>query len=320
MGARLRTVVVAWGGSERLAAALDAIELAGRPYAGEIVVVGRPGDAALELAALRASVRPPDASQPNTPGAHRNQGERGADAPWILFADGDVVVEPAFVTEAIALLEASPEVVAVGGRIHERQWEGARLVREVPDLHRSGAGGPVEMVAAAWIARRLAFEAVGGFDPRLPAEEDMELCLRLAAAGGRIVALDQRAAYHDCAPRPSLAEIRRRFEGGLFAGQGLLLRHAWGTPSFARHFARQRLYLGALAYAVLGAGLLVSALAAPDARGMFMLWTLGALAAWALMAWRKKSVALGGLSILTWLALGLGIARAWATGDGRSPR
>ncbi|MEZ0242812.1 MAG: glycosyltransferase family 2 protein, partial [Sphingomonas sp.] len=89
-------------------------------------------------------------------------------------------------------------------------------MREVPDLHRSGHGGDVEMLAAAWIVRRAAFEAAQGFDPRLPAEEDTELCLRLAAHGGRIVALDQRAAYHDCTPRPSLAELRRRWSSGLF--------------------------------------------------------------------------------------------------------
>jgi cellulose synthase/poly-beta-1,6-N-acetylglucosamine synthase-like glycosyltransferase len=320
VGARLRTVVVAWGGSPRLEAALDAIEVAGRPFAGEIVVVARPGDPAAARESGRALVRESEEGQPNTPGAHRNQGARGADAPFLLFADDDVVVERDFVAEAIARLEGDPAVAGVGGRIHERQWEGGRLVREVPDLHRSGAGGDVEMHAAAGIARRSAFEAGGGFDPRLPAEEDMELCLRLAQAGGRIVALDTRAAYHDCAPRPSLAEIERRFRGGLFAGQGLLLRHSWGTPQFARHLARQRLYLATLAYALLGAALFLVALVAPNVWRLFTFWTLGALYAWALMAWRKKSVALGGLSILTWLALGAGIARAWATGDARSPR
>lgn len=321
MSARLRTVVVAVGGSERLAAGLDAIELAGRPFDGEIVVVGRSDDAQVLAEARRARLLAPEPGQPNTPGAHRNLGAVGAVAPFLLFADGDVVVEPAFVAGAIALLETQREVGGVGGRIHERQWEGARLVREVPDLHGSGPGGTVEMLAAAWIARREAFEAVGGFDARLPAEEDMELCLRLAAGGFRVVALDQRAAYHDCAPRPSLKEIKRRLGGGLFAGQGLLLRQSWGTPQFVRHLARQRIYLGAFAYAVLGAGLAVDALVRPLGAGRgFLLWTLGALYAWALMAWRKKSVALGGLSILTWLALGIGIVRAWATGDGRTAR
>jgi hypothetical protein len=325
VSARLRTVVVAWGGSERLAAALDSIEIAGRPFAGEIVVVGQPELPAVAAAAARATVRAPDPAQPSTPGAHRNQGARGADAPWILFADDDVVVEPDFVARAIALLEQDASVAGVGGRIHERQWQRGTFVREIPDLHKSGAGGDVEMLAAAWIARRAAFENVGGFDPRLPAEEDLELCLRLVQAGGRIVALDLRAAYHDCLPRPSLAEIRRRLSSGLFSGQGLLLRHSWGTPLFLRHLKRQGLYLATFAYALLGLLLGVDALAGvalgrPLPGLGFAFWAQGAVLVWAFMSHRKKSLALGGLSILAWLALGTGIVRAWAIGDGRTAR
>ena len=325
MSARLRTVVVAWGGSDRLAAALDAIAIAGRPFDGEIVVVGRPEHPAVAAAAARATVRAPDLEQPSTPGAHRNQGARGAEAPWILFADDDVVVEADFVARAIALLEEDARVAGVGGRIHERQWQRGRLVREIPDLHKSGHGGDVEMLAAAWIGRRSAFEGVGGFDPRLPAEEDLELCLRLAQAGGRIVALDLRAAYHDCLPRPSLAEIRRRFTSGLFSGQGLLLRHSWGTPLFLRHLKRQRLYLATFAYALLGVLLAAFALAGTlQGHAMpwvpFALWAQGAVLVWVFMSHRKRSLALGGLSILAWLALGTGIVRAWATGDGRTAR
>jgi cellulose synthase/poly-beta-1,6-N-acetylglucosamine synthase-like glycosyltransferase len=310
VSARVRTVVAAWGASPRLAAALDAIERATAPFDGETFVVGTDisGKAGATLVA-------PDPALPSTPGAHRNQGARGATAPYLLFADDDVVVEPEFVARAVAMLDAEPRVVGVGGRIHERQWQDGKLVREIPDLHKSGTGGDVEMLAAAWLARRTAFEAAGGFDPRLPAEEDMELCLRLAEAGGRVVALDLRAAYHDCRPRPSLAEIRRRWSSGLFAGQGLLLRQSWGTKAFARHFARQRLYLATFAYAALG---VLLAIATPfGAGGAFGLWTLGATGAWAAMALKKKSLALGGLSILAWLALGAGIVRAWASGTAR---
>jgi len=324
MSAVLRAVVPAFGAPERLVATVDALERAAAGTPMEIVVLLRAGDPVAHALGTRAQVLVPGPGVPNTPGAHRNVGAAGAEAPWLLFADADVVVEPAFVLGALARLAAEPAVVAVGGRIHERQWRGSQLVRELPDLHRSGTGGDVPTVAAAWIARRSAFEAVGGFDPRLPAEEDMELCLRLRARGGRVVALDVRAAYHDCAPRPSLAEIRRRFARGLFAGQGLLLRYTWGTPWFGRHLWRQRIYLAAFAYALAGAGLalaaLVARLAGPDESGpgaalvALAAWACGVLLAWAAMAARKRSVAIGGLSVLTWFAIGFGLVRAWITG------
>jgi len=305
-------VVVAYGGSERLAATLDSIAAACAGMSSETIVVARPDDAVARAESGRARVLTPDPSVRPTPGAHRNFGARAGAGPWILFADADVVFEPGFVYAAIAALETTTTAAGAGGRIHERQWKDGRLVREIPDLHRTGRGGTVEMLAAAWLARRTAFEAVGGFDPRLPAEEDMELCIRLAGAGTPVIALDRRAAYHDCAPRPSLAEIRRRLKGGLFAGQGLVLRHAWGGPLFTRHLVRQRLFLFTVLYAALGATLLVAALAGLSWAGAAAAgWALGAAFAWALMAWRKRSLALGGLAILTWLALGLGILRAW---------
>jgi len=264
----------------------------------------------------------PGPGVPNTPGAHRNVGAAGATAPFLLFADADVTIKPAFVTHALQRFASEPALAAVGGRIHERQWQRERMVREIPDLHGSGSGGDVEMVAAAWMARRTAFEAAGGFDPRLPAEEDVELCMRLRDRGGRVIALDERAAYHDCAPRPSLAEIRRRLRRGLFSGQGLLLRYAWGTPQFARHLGRQRLFLAAFAYALVGAGLALAwalgrlgVMAVGRGPGIaFTAWAALLLATWALMAVRKRSLAVGGWAVLTWFALGIGIVRAWATG------
>jgi cellulose synthase/poly-beta-1,6-N-acetylglucosamine synthase-like glycosyltransferase len=286
--------------------------------AAETVVVLAPFDPALALLGPRQPrVRPlvPPAGEAHTPGANRNRGAAGATAPYLGFVDGDAELDPGFLAAALARLEAEPSLAGAGGRIHERQWEGARLVREIPDSYRSRAGGPVEMLATAWVARRSAFEAVGGFDPRLPAEEDVELCIRLADAGHPVVALDRRAAYHDGPPRPSLAEFRRRWRSGLYAGQGLLLRHTWGTPRFARHFARQGLYLGALAFVALGAFLALSSLlGVRRAPGALATW-FGTLAlAVVVMAVRKRSLTLGALSIATWIVLGAGIVRAWALG------
>jgi len=330
--AAVRAVVVAWGRSDGLAACLDAID-ASCAAAGavvETVVVLAPGDVAGARVAERPGVRVivPAAGEPHTPGANRNRGAAGASAPALAFVDGDARLDAAFVGAGLARLAAAPALGGVGGRIRERQWQDGRLVRTIEDSYRSGTGGPVEMLATAWIARRSAFESVGGFDPRLPAEEDVELCIRLAAAGHPVEALDLVAADHDCPPRPSLAEFRRRWGSGLYAGQGLLLRLSWGTPHFARHLARQRLYLGALAFAALGPMLALGVLLAlPQvARGelglvallfLFVSWAeLAALVVLA-MAVRKRNLGHGALAVATWVVLGFGIVRAWITGPRR---
>jgi GT2 family glycosyltransferase len=315
---RVRCVVVAYGRADRLGAALDSIARACKDVPAETVVVlaeGDPDDAARAHGArvIRASE-----GEPHTPGANRNRGAFGASAPYLCFADGDVVLADDFVARAIARLEAASALGGVGGRIHERQWEGTRLVREIPDSYKSGAGGPVEMLATAWLARRSAFEAVGGFDARLPAEEDVDLSVRLAAAGYPVEAMDARAAYHDCPPRPTWSEFARRWRTGLYAGQGILLRVAWGTPHFARHLWRQRLFLAATAFAALGPVLAALALtgggAGGAARSALALWALaGALAVLA-MAAKKKSLSLGAMSVAAWVVLGASIVHAFARG------
>jgi glycosyl transferase family 2 len=309
----VRFVVVAWGRSSTLGACLDAIDQVG--IAHETVVVLAPGDPSLAVVESRAQVRVPAPGEPHTPGANRNLGARGATAPFLAFVDGDAVIEPSFAEAAVARLTAQPALGGVGGRVHERQWAGTRLVREIPDSYRSGPGGPVEMLATAWIARRTAFEWVKGFDPRLPAEEDMELCIRLADAGHPVVALDRRVAFHDCPPRPSLAEFRRRWASGLYAGQGLLLRQSWGTKHFARHLARQGLFLGALGFTLLGVLLAILAgLGIGPAAAALGAW-LGLLVAVVIvMAGRKRSLAGGALAVATWVVLGAGIVRAWIIG------
>jgi len=318
----VRAVVVAWGRSEGLAACLEAIAVAAHTtgVAQETVVVLAPGDAAGRAAAenFGAHVIVPVAGEPHTPGANRNRGAAGATAPYLAFVDGDARLVPGFLPEAFARFAARPGLGGVGGRIRERQWEDGRLVRTIDDAYRSGRGGEVEMLATAWIASRAAFEAVGGFDPRLPAEEDVELSIRLAAAGHPVEALDRVAADHDCPRRPSFAEFRRRWRTGLYAGQGLLLRYAWGTPFFGRHLARQRLYLGALAFVAFGAVATVLYLGGIAAgRTLLASWLAVVAFALVVMAVKKRSLVDGALAALTWVVLGAGILRSWIAGPRR---
>lgn len=316
----VRFVVVAYGRSEGLWSALDSIERGSAGMPTETVAVLAAGDRAIRRAAGRVRLIVPELSEPHTPGANRNRGALGAGAPYLCFADGDVALEKEFVPKAVAWLEAHPGAGGVGGRIHERQWKDGKLVREIEDSYRSGTGGQVEMLATAWVARRTAFEAVGGFDARLPAEEDMDLCLRLAAAGHPVTALDLRAAYHDCPPRPSFAEFARRWRTGLYAGQGLLLRQSWGTPLFGRHLMRQKLYLGSVAFLASGAVLAILSLAGSStARALGGLWASLLLLAWLVMAVRKRSLSYGLLSVLAWIVLGVGIVHAWVRGPRGNP-
>jgi len=309
MSATVRAVIVGFGCGPYLDRCLSAWEVA-REAAGieaETVVVLPAGETALDLArsARVIEVAPGERS---TPGANRNRGAEGATCNWLLFLDGDVELMRGIVAQALENVVRAPCVAGFAGRLDEKHWQDGRLVGGARDLYRVGPGGHVPYLAQAWLCRRAAFENVGGFDARLPAEEDFELSARLRRAGWGLIASPELAGIHHCAPRPSLAELGRRWKNGMFAGPGLALRHAWGGASFNELLKRQWLYLAALAFAAFGVlALVVSPL-------YFVLWLWITLFAWGLLALRKRSARIAALSILTWVVQGVALVRVWLFG------
>lgn len=309
MSTTVRAVIVGFGSRPYLDRCLSAWEVA-RDAAGieaETVVVLPPGEGAPDLKS-RARVLEVGPELITTPGANRNRGAEGATADWLLFLDGDVELMRGFVARALEAVAGQPRVAGFGGRIDEKHWQGGRLVGGARDLYKIGNGGEVPYLAQAWLCRRAAFENVGGFDARLPAEEDFELGLRLRRAGWSLLAESELAGVHHCAPRPSFDEIKRRWKNGMFAGPGLALRHARGTPLFGDLLKRQWLYLATLAYAVFG---LLALIVAPL---YFLLWLWGLLFGWGLLALRKRNARLAGLSLLTWAVQGVALVRVWFLG------
>ena len=316
---RVCAVVPAYGCGEHLARTLAAWERA-RARAGvavETVVVLPAGDPAVTLvgeapAGLSARVVEVGPGEISTPGASRNRGAAGAAAEFLLFLDGDVETEAGFLARALAGLERRPEAGGWGGRLDERHWRGGREVGTIADAFRVGPGGPAAYLAQLWLCRRAAFEQAGGFDPRLPSEEDFELGLRLRERGWALHAEPALAGVHHCAARPTLAELRRRWGNGMYTGQGLALRHAWGTARFAPLLARQTLYLAALAGVAAGLGALLWALA--GRAWPLTLWLAAVATAWLAMAARKRSARLAALSLATWAVQGVALARTLLVG------
>jgi GT2 family glycosyltransferase len=119
---------------------------------------------------------------------HNANAERGA-APMLLVINQDCVLEPGALAVLLAAAEtAPPDVVA---------WE----MRQVPYEHPK-AYDPVTL-ATGWVSgaatlfRREAFEAVGGFEPRIfMYGEDVDLSWRLRARGGRLTYQPQAAVVH----------------------------------------------------------------------------------------------------------------------------
>jgi len=128
--------------------------------------------------------------------AARNAGLAAASAPLVAFLDADDRPLPGRLWRPLRSLEAHPDLA----HVHGGWWRvdaGGRPLQLVQPWQ-EGAGFTFQqalnhkaVLPSAWTVRREALDAVGGFDVALSHAEDVDLLLRLAAAGFAGAWLDQ---------------------------------------------------------------------------------------------------------------------------------
>jgi len=130
------------------------------------------------------------------PAAARNAGVARGGGEIVVFVDSDVEVHPDALRRLRERLDADPALDAVFGAYDERPAAQQSVSRFRNLLHHhvhvSSPGEATTFWAGLGAVRREALDAVGGFDARRypsPSIEDIELGMRLHAAGRRI-ALD----------------------------------------------------------------------------------------------------------------------------------
>jgi len=168
-----------------------------------------------------------------------NLGLRAARGEFVLVLNSDCEVRPGAVAGLAAILEARPDVAIVGPRTVGTdgapqvsfgpsltplaEWRQGRLVRGVKAGHadalrRAAALAAQEqepdwVSASCFLARKSALDAVGGFDEAFFLyEEDVDLCLRVRQAGGRILYTPRAEVVHHLGRSMERAPERARLE------------------------------------------------------------------------------------------------------------
>ena len=148
--------------------------------------------------------------------ALRNAAARAAGGQLLAFVDADHELGPGWAAAAERVFRDEPATVAAGAPYHAPP-DGTWVQRMYDKLRTRQTGRrPTEWLPSGnLVVRRTAFEAIGGFDTSLETCEDVDLCQRLSARGGRVVEFDELTSVHRGDPRT----LKALFLGELWRGR-----------------------------------------------------------------------------------------------------
>jgi cellulose synthase/poly-beta-1,6-N-acetylglucosamine synthase-like glycosyltransferase len=195
----LSVVVIGRNEGERLERCLKSV-VAMHPVGGAIELIyvdSASTDSSIERAsALGAKVIRIAPLRP-TAAAGRNAGWKAASAPVVLFLDGDTVLEPNFVSDSLHRFN-DPRIAVVWG--HRREINPrASIFNRVFDLDWIYPIEFSEFCGGDALIRRSVLEEIGGYDERVIAAEDTEMCLRIRSLGYTLLHVDRAMVGHDLA-------------------------------------------------------------------------------------------------------------------------
>lgn len=257
-----RTGVVAIGRNEgeRLKLCLLSLQGSGCPI---VYVDSASNDGSCDAAIdLGATIVPLDLSLPFTAARARAEGFAALDSSspgldTVFFVDGDCEVEHGFLADAVQFLAEHPGFAAVCGRRRERFPDASRYNRLI-DLEWDTPVGETTACGGDALIRSSAYREVGGFDPRMLAGEEPELCSRLRRRGWRIMRIDAPMSSHDAAMHRFSQWWRRAIRSGMgYAQAWSVTRHWEDTGLYQRELERALIWAGALPLIAIALAMLV---------------------------------------------------------------
>jgi GT2 family glycosyltransferase len=246
-GERLRRCLLSAQGQASLVVYVDSGSTDGSPAAA---------------AALGVEVVQLDPSIPFSAARGRNAGlerliELLSTLEFVLFVDGDCEVAKRFVEVGRQSLVDDARIAAVAGRLRERFPERS-LYNCLCDMEWDVPPGETKSCGGIALFRVSALREVGGFNPRIVAGEEPELCVRLRQRGWTIKRLSDDMAIHDAA----MTRFSQWWKRAVRAGHAYAEGSAIHGRSPERHFVRESLsgwiYGVAIPSAILAAAVAIS--------------------------------------------------------------
>ena len=231
---RVSIIIKTLNEAERIAATIESA-LAAAGSDGEVIIADSGStDATVDIARrYRVTVVQITPDEQPSCGLGPQLGYQYSTGDYLCLMDGDMVLDPAFLDQAIAFLEASPAIGGVGGRVVEMNLENLEFARR---MSRGGAeynAGPVDRLNGGGLYRRDAIASVGYLSDRnLHGYEEFDLGVRLRHAGWGLWRLDTPFAQHFGYRMNAYALLLRRWRSKYLRGTGEVLRAATGKAHF----------------------------------------------------------------------------------------
>lgn len=223
-------------------------------------------------------------------------------APFVCLMDGDMLLDPTFLPEALGYLAANPSVAGVTGHVVEMNQTSLEYVRRGRRVSPENRTGTIDRMNGGGLYRREAIEQVGYLSDRnLHGYEEFDLGVRLRARGWTLHRLDRSFVRHFGHALNAYALLVRRWKSGYLKGIGELLRAAFGKPQWKQLVQElPELKLWVAVYVWLAAMVALPFMMATPALGLAIDAALTASII-GLMGLRQRSLTLGVYAVVAWL-------------------
>lgn len=291
-----------------IAAALESAIAAVHPFGGEVILADSgSSDRTIDIArGFEVTIVQLANPLERCCGAGAQLAFQHAGGEYFYLLDGDMVLDPEFLTHGIAYLSAHPEVAAVGGQVIEMNTQGEGFQIRAAQIEKSAhwQEGEVDRLDCGGLYRTAAVRQVGWFaDRNLHAFEEFDVGARLRANGWKLARIARPAVKHYGHTLSGYHLLWRRIKSGYAGAPGEILRGAIGS----RHLPIVLRDLGHVRHGfavVLWWLLLIASLILPHGA-----WLTVALIVvpCAFLSWRRGSLRLGLYSLTSWNVTAFGL-------------
>lgn len=301
---KVTVVIKALNEEAKIATAVESALAAVAPLGGEVILADSLStDRTVEIARqYPIKIAQLARAEDRSCGIGAQLGYQYSEGEYVYVLDGDMKMHPHFLEQAVALMDKTPEIAGVGGRVVERNLESLEFQARQERAPANMQPGEVDRLDMGGLYRRSAIEKVGYLTNRnLHSYEEFDLGIRLRSAGFRLVRIPVDAVDHFGHTVDAFTLLKKRWKSRYIFGVGEVVRAGMGAAHFSmliKDLRELRVYLIATAWLL--SSLMCWLLAAGGVAPWWLALGLTVLPV-ALMSIKRRSLAAGTYAVTSWL-------------------